>query len=678
MQARSRTKARTVVRAVLRGALLLAIASCGAGSPRIDSRYVAIHNAMAATGLVQSGEISQGSLDEGGEAVLEVPMGRGDCYTIVGLGSDGVRDLDVIVRDAAGNEVARDHSQDPQAAARVCPPYAGRFEVRIRMASGSGGWLATTWSGGAGPMGDFPGGERSSELAELRPPHGGPGTCEQPFPLRPNVAARGNTSDGDSVITGSCLGGGTAPEQVYSFTVEQRSMVTAVMNSTFDGALYLLGACGDNRSEIACNDDAPSTSRSEVGATLEPGIYFLVVDGFGTSAGEFEVTLSMTPMQSMAQVCGGAPLLTPGQPVAGTTSGAPDQFQASCAGQARSGDRVYALDVAQRSRLRVRMQSTHDGALYVRRECANAATEIACNDDYRDTRHSLLTTTVEPGRYYVFADGYSSGASGDYSILADLAPVTGTGGTGDSCQNPNSIVPGQDLMVDTFQASDDLSGSCGGSGAPDVVYRLDLRSRTRVRMNFADHEFAPIVYLQSACGTQSSEVFCVDPTAGGPIDQVVPAGTYYLVIDGQTADSFGSAQMTLQLDDMGALEQSCRSAPLIRPGRQIIGDTTPSTDRFQATCAGNAQSPDLVYRLQLRRRQRVRISSEQQDFDGAIYVRTDCTDGTTEVACNDDAGDNRHSLVEVVLDPGTYFVFVDGYATGNRGHFTLDVDVSAP
>ncbi len=676
MLARSGSKARTVVRAVVRGAILLAIASCGAGAPPIDARYVAIHNAMAATGLVQSGEISQGSLSEGGEVSLQMPMGAGECYTIVGLGSDGVRDLDVIVRDPSGNEIARDHSQDPQAATRLCPPYSGRFEIIVRMASGNGGWLATAWSGRGGPMGDFPGGDTSREMA--RTPHGGPGTCEQPFPLRPNVAVRGNTSEGDSVVSGSCIGGGTAPEHVYSFTVEQRSMVTAVMNSVFDGALYLLGACGESRSEIACNDDAPSTSRSEVAVTLEPGVYFLVVDGFGMSAGDYEVTLSTTPMQSLAQVCGGAPLLTPGQPVAGTTSGTPDQFQASCAGQARSGDRVYALDVAQRSRLRVRMQSTHDGALYVRRECANAATEIACNDDFRDTRHSLVTTTVEPGRYYVFADGYSSGANGDFSMLADLAPASGAGGVGDSCANPNAIAPGQDLMVDTFHAGDDLAGSCGGRGAPDVVYRLDLRSRTRVRLNFADREFAPIVYLQSACGTESSEVFCVDPASSGPIDQVVPAGTYYLVFDGQTADSFGSAQVALQLDDMGALEQSCRSAPLIRPGRQITGDTTSSTDRFQATCAGNAQSPDLVYRLQLRRRQRVRISSEQQDFDGAIYVRTDCTDITTEVACNDDAGDNRHSMLEVVLDPGTYFVFVDGYARANRGHFTLDVDLSAP
>ncbi|AKF05588.1 hypothetical protein [Sandaracinus amylolyticus] len=676
MKARSRAGT-PIARLTAQISTILAIASCGGGSTQIDPRFVTVHNTMAAMGLVQSGEISQGSLSEGAETTIRMPMRAGDCYTVVALAQEGVRDLDVVVRDASGNELGRDRTQDPQAAAQVCPPYAGEFEVVVRMVRGSGTWIASAWSGGARPAGDFPGGEEPGAIVS-RPPHGGPGTCEEPYPITAGTAARGDTTSGDSVITGTCLGGGNAPEHVYSFTLDQRSMVSAVMNSVFDGSLYLLGACGESRSEIACNDDAPSTSRSEIGATLEPGLYFLVVDGFGTAAGEYEVTLTTTAMQSVAEMCGGATTLSPGQPVAGTTAARADYFQGTCAGQTRSGDQVYAIDVAQRSRMRVRMQSTYDGALHVRRDCADASTEIACNDDFRDTRHSLITATVDPGRYYVFADGYATGATGDYSLMAELAPATGTGAASDTCASPGAHVAGQDLIADTFTAADDLAGSCGGQGAPDVVYRLDVRSRTRIRARFLDQEFAPVVYLQSACGTQTSELFCVDGSAGAPIDQTVQPGTYFLVVDGQNADAFGSAQISLQLDDLGALDQSCRSAPQIRPGRQITGDTTGSTDRFQATCAGNAQSPDLVYRLQLRRRQRVRISSEQTDFDGAIYVRSDCIDANTEVACNDDAGDNRHSMIEVVLDPGNYFVFVDGYATGNQGRFTLDVDLSAP
>ena len=656
---------------------LSTMVGCG-GAVSMDPRFVALHNAMAVSGLVQAGEISQGSLPEGAEAVVRVSLQAGACSTFVALGTEGVSDLDLHVRALDGRDLVGDRTQDAAAAVRFCAPFRGEFDVVIRMARGNGGWLATSWAGGGRAGGDDlgpVGGERP-----VRPSHGGAGTCEQPFELALGSTARGDTSDGDAALVGSCVSG-DAPEHVYAFTLEQRSQVQIVLNSTFDGALYLQGACGQSRSELGCNDDAPTTSRSELNASLEVGTYFVVVDGFGGAAGTYDLAVSASPLQSVAELCAGATLLQSGQPVAGSTTGAPDSFQATCAGQARSGDRVYAIDVAQRSRLRVRMQSTFDGALHVRRECADPSSELLCNDDFRDTQHSLVTATVDPGRYFVFADGYATGAVGDYSITADLGAANGVGGPGDTCATATAFVPGQDVSVDTFSAADDLAGSCGGQGSPDVVYRIELRSRTRLRATFASAEFAPVVYLQRAtCGAGSIEEFCVDAngTAAGPIDRTLAPGTYFLVVDGESASSFGQAQLSLQLDDLGALETSCRQAPTLRPGRQVTGDTTASTDRFQATCGGSTQSPDLVYRLQLRRTQRVRISSEQTDFDGAIYVRRDCTDGNTEVACNDDAGDNRHSMIETVLEAGSYFFFVDGFGTGQQGHFTLDVDVSNP
>ena len=53
-------------------------------------------------------------------------------------------------------------------------------------------------------------------------------------------------------------------------------------------------------------------------------------------------------------------------------------------------------------------------------------------------------------------------------------------------------------------------------------------------------------------------------------------------------------------------------------------------------------------------------------------------DPSTEIACNDDLPDNRHSSVDSVLDPGTYFVFVDGFADSSQGSFTMDVEVTRP
>jgi hypothetical protein len=463
---------------------------------------------------------------------------------------------------------------------------------------------------------------------------------------------------------------------VYQFEVPQRSLVRAVMNSSYDGALYFQSICGDARSELGCNDDAPTTSRSEISTTLEAGLYYLIVDGYGAAMGPYEVELSMMAMRSVGEVCRDATPLPPGVTVAGSTSAEANYFQATCAGGAASPDRVYTLDVSQRSRVRLVMQSTYDGAVYLRSSCADPTTEIACNDDYQDTRHSLATATIDPGHYFVFADGFSDHASGDYSLTADVVPASGSGGAGDTCASAASWAPGTDLTADTFTMSDDATGSCGGGGAPDAIYRVNLTSRSRIRASFTSAQFPPVLYLQSTCGDRSTELFCLDGRSGTTrIDQTLAAGTYYLVVDGADQNAFGAASVTVQVDDLGALDASCRSAPLIRPGHQITGTTVGSTDRFQATCAGGAQSPDLIYRLQLRRRSTVRITSEQDNWDGAIYVRGDCTDQSTELGCNDDAGDNRHSMLETELDPGTYYVFMDGFASGNQGSFTLDVDV---
>lgn len=668
-----------------RVALLTTLSLCAScnGSMHMDPRFVTLHNTMTALGLTQSGSISEGSLAEGTEAHFDGLLQPGQCYTVVALGSDGVANLDVVVTDEAGTDVAHDATQDGEAAVQFCPQYPANYRISVRMTRGGGGYMVTSWSGmpsgGAAAYGTppYPGDYGYTATAPVRPPHGGPGTCDAPYTLTTSEAMQGDTTDGDSVISGSCIYGGTAPEHVYQFTVEQRSLVRAVLTSTYDGALYFEAVCGDTRAELVCNDDAPTTSRSEVSATLDPGLYYAVVDGYGSGMGQYEVTLSMMPMRSLGEVCGAATPLTPGATVAGTTATEANYFEATCAGSAQSPDRVYTLDVAARSRVRVRMQSSYDGAVYVRSTCADASTELACNDDYQDTRHSLATATLDPGRYYIYADGFAAASSGDYSLTADLVPAAGSGAAGDNCANATVYAPGADLTADTFTMGDDATGSCGGGGAPDAIYRLNLTSRSRVRASFASSEFPPVVYVQRTCGDPTSEVFCLDGRAGAPIDQTLAAGTYYVVVDGVDQNSFGAAAVHLQVDDLGALEASCRAAPLIRPGHQVTGTTVGSTDRFQATCGGGAASPDQIYRLQIRRRSTVRITSEQTDYDGAIYVRSDCTDQTSELACNDDAGDNRHSMLETELDPGTYYVFMDGFASGNAGAFTIDVDVQA-
>ena len=162
------------------------------------------------------------------------------------------------------------------------------------------------------------------------------------------------------------------------------------------------------------------------------------------------------------------------------------------------------------------------------------------------------------------------------------------------------------------------------------------------------------------------------------LDTVLQPGQYVLVFDGANATSFGSLQATVELTDLVEVDRLCRSAPMLQPGRTVNGVTRGERDHFQATCADGATSGDRVYRVRVQRRSRVRVDMTS-DFDGALHMRRDCADPSSELACNDDHdNNNRRSRVEATVDPGTYFVIVDGYSNGNEGSFSLEVDVSRP
>jgi hypothetical protein len=185
------------------------------------------------------------------------------------------------------------------------------------------------------------------------------------------------------------------------------------------------------------------------------------------------------------------------------------------------------------------------------------------------------------------------------------------------------------------------------------------------------------LYLQSRCGDASSEAACERFTANHKapvIDTNVAAGQYVLVVDGNTANDFGAGVLHVQVDDLAALDRVCRAAPQLRPGHEERGTTALTNDRFQATCAQNAQSNDVVYQLVVRRRSLAKIVLTA-DYDSTLHIRSNCTELSTEIACNDDQGDNRHSAVEAALDPGTYYVIDDGFRTGNQGNYTLNVEL---
>jgi hypothetical protein len=52
---------------------------------------------------------------------------------------------------------------------------------------------------------------------------------------------------------------------------------------------------------------------------------------------------------------------------------------------------------------------------------------IACVDDAPDVRHTALTTTLEPGTYYLILDTFEPGTAGSWELDVSLIPDTAQG-----------------------------------------------------------------------------------------------------------------------------------------------------------------------------------------------------------------------------------------------------------
>ncbi|MBI5516319.1 MAG: PPC domain-containing protein [Deltaproteobacteria bacterium] len=657
-----------------------ATCACTAAPSSTQGRFTAVHNAFGALGMNVVGHISEGSLGEDGSSRFPVTL-EAQCYTWAAFGGDGARDLDLSLLDTSNNRVATDTSHDTQATLRHCVTSPGRYTLVLHMAQGAGTYLVSSWRGG-------PAGGESSGASDV-------GTCANPIPLTMGQTVTGDTRRARDRATGGCLGGGEgdegggdgAPDLVYQLTVESRQQVTVAVeqDEDYDGAVFLRQACDDPSSEVACNDDAGDTSHSRVSATLEPGTYFVYVDGFGSSSGRFSMTVTGQAVPTPAEVCQDVQVLTPNQPVSGQTSaGDPSVFNARCADRAPGPEHVYRLEVPNESRLQLQQESpNHDGVLYVRRACADEGSELSCNDDSDDTQHSRINTILPAGTYYVFSDAYRQDGGGSFSLEADLCPVAGGNTPGDTAQDAQPLTVGQAVEGNTFQAHDDITVPCAAqTDGYDVLYRLDVTQRSRARLWFEQNDIAEqgvVALVRNPAQAATTTVACRANVLGEAraLDQVLDPGTWYVVVDSAGPRQFGRYRLHAEVEDVQILDRLCRAAPLLVPGRPAHG-TTSGSDHFQATCGGNARSPENLHRLRITRRSNVRlaVTSNTPGYDPVLYLRQTCTDIATERGCNDDAGDIQHSLVEVTLEPGVYTVFVDGFSNRNSGAYTLEATLS--
>ncbi len=657
---------------------LLAPACNATRSGELEPRYVAVHNTLAAMGLSQVGPIQQGSLAEGRETRLRLDLAA-QCHTIVAIGSAGVRDLDIELLDADDKRVARDTTQEAQAAVRACPQTAGLYTLVVKMISGAGEFTAATWTGGTGSV--APAGTSSaSALASM-----GAGTCESPLPLAPGATA-GNTRRGEAETTGGCASS-ESKELVYKLDVARRQRVSIEVEPQFDSVLYVRkDDCGDAEAEVACNDDAtagagkrgPSSRGSRIDEVFDPGTYYVFVDGYGAESGPFHMNVQIADVPTLAEACRQLRPLGAAK-IGGTLNGAFDHAHASCGADAKGPDVIHRLDIAARGRVRITEHSADfTPVVHVRKQCGDEHSEVACADSALKGDEATWSGVLDPASYVLFADSSDKDARGRYTLETELAPEAGAGVRGDACGDATTLaLTAKGIEGDTFLARDDVAGTCGGQGAPDVVYRFELTRRSRVTAHLVSEEGNHVFVLTRSCTDRAAELAC-----GRVIDEMLAPGVYYLVVDGATAGELGRFALDFLARDVSGQESACKSAPALTLGHTVSGSTSGAGDRFDASCAGrqDAQaSSDRVYKIVLAERSRIRLLLSTPAWDGVLVVRKSCMDPaiskvstSNEVACNNDFQDAHHAKIEATLDAGSYWVVVDGHAGKNEGAFTLE------
>ncbi len=358
-----------------------------------------------------------------------------------------------------------------------------------------------------------------------------------------------STLVGDDLTQGSCLRG-NAPECVFMLDVPTRSDVKLSLESAdFDGALVLMDAARSN--ELLCIDDSPSgdTHHARIETTLEPGRYAVVVES-ADGAGQFSLFAQVDPLPTPAELCAGARPLVPGVSLRGSTRGAENGFEASCAGGAVGPDRVHSFELTQPSRVRLVQQGEFESTLYIRAQCEQPDSEVLCNDAMRDGHAAVVTAELLPGRYYVVVDSFARAHSGDYVLLLEEAP-TRTASVPAACEAAAAReLKAGEYEIDTLYETSALEGSCGGSDAPEALFRVSLAEEVTLQIELRESEFDAAIYVRLVCDDERSELSCVslprpDPDDDSPrlFSATLGPGTYNVAIDGLNRADMGAVRM---------------------------------------------------------------------------------------------------------------------------------------
>ncbi|MCB9563867.1 MAG: hypothetical protein H6708_26020 [Kofleriaceae bacterium] len=332
-----------------------------------------------------------------------------------------------------------------------------------------------------------------------------------------------------------------------------------------------------------------------------------------------------------------------------TTAGATNDYAATCV-SSPGPDHVWTLDLpVPVSSLRVDTAGTAWDTVLMLKTAACGATDLACNDQGTGLgNQSLITATnLAAGGYVVIVDGYTTSASGPYTLnvhgvtvpdAACTSPLFASGvlscPTGYGCDGATCVAAACNDQIDQ-----DGDGKVGYPSDPGCTSIDDLDESD----DCPDGPNCP------RCGNHLDDDH--DGQADFPLDPGCPSAS--------TDDESGCATAT---DPFAAITGPVTTGNLDTEGNDLAVSCLTPTGR------------DLAYLLEVP----FPLASLSVDTNGsalntAIAVRADdCS--TADLACDDNSGTDHADSYLVLTDvaAGRYVVVLDS-ASATSGAYTLDV-----
>ena len=320
-----------------------------------------------------------------------------------------------------------------------------------------------------------------------------------------------------------------------------------------------------------------------------------------------------------------------GQTLRGTTRGGQFSQEGTCGGRG-STEVVFMVRVDEEiETLRISTvlpENALETVLYIRRSCLDTGSEMACIRETLDdgvAANELELRQPPVGTYFVFLDG-ATGGSGDFAVHFEAVPLpqcrNGVDDDADGREDfPND--PGCRDPDDADETTPDPPPACGDDEDNDLDGLIDYPLDIGCRAASDDDE-------TDACGQ------------GQPVFEY-PVGEPFLMDD----------------TSMGG------------------------TDAFTGSC-GNADGTEKIYVYTNPFNARLQFSVNHEETAGptALYIRRECLNGGSEIACDSDRARGGAQKGTVTIDraaPGDLFVFVDHpFGLGHVVKLSVEVERLPP